>query len=106
MEQVRVIVASAPFSSYAMNGALIHKEQLLAHSVLMNEYFGKTVYLIDAELDDPNLIDYREDRDKTPHRHFGRMNVLFGDGHVELVEPDEFFDPEALHWQVHAASPS
>jgi|GEM_PF-3353802 len=100
MENLRIITVPGSFSSYAMNLGVRSKTNLLAHTALMNDYYGKTLYRIDQELDDPNLNDRLEHPEKTPHRHRGMMNVLYGDGHVALMYPSEFYDLAADHWKT------
>jgi prepilin-type processing-associated H-X9-DG protein/prepilin-type N-terminal cleavage/methylation domain-containing protein len=100
MEEIRILVEASPFSSYGMNGRIYAKEVLYSHTVLMNDYYGKTTYYIDDENADPYVNKYYDDLAATPHRHYDGMNVLFADGHVKLVLPAQFFDACADHWET------
>jgi prepilin-type N-terminal cleavage/methylation domain-containing protein/prepilin-type processing-associated H-X9-DG protein len=100
MEEVRILVQASPFSSYAMNGDAYAKDVLYARTVLMSDYSGKTYYYITDQIDGPYLNDYLDDLARTPHRHFGWLNVLYADGHVKLVDPQEFYDASASHWDT------
>jgi prepilin-type processing-associated H-X9-DG protein len=100
MEEIRILVEASPFSSYAMNGSVYTKDVLCSHTVLMNDYYGKITYFIETEISDPNVNIYYDDLNTTPHRHYGSINVLFADGHVKLVNPLQFYDSCADHWET------
>ena len=69
-----------------------------AGSVLFSDFYGKSLFYIKEELDDPYLKAYLNDPALSPGRHFGKINVLFEGGDVRLVEPDVFFDENAEFW--------
>lgn len=95
MEEMRVVVAPSAYTSYGMNLGL--DDSPSSNTIMFSDYY-KPLYHMGHEADDPYLQAYMDDPATFPGRHFGKINVLFYGGNVELVEPQAFFDPNANFW--------
>ncbi len=98
MEEMRVLVTPSSYTSYGMNLGLDPRHG--KNTILFSDYY-KPLFNITGEVDDPYLQAYMDDPSKFPGRHFGRINVLFYGGNVELVDPERFFDPDDDLWGGH-----
>jgi prepilin-type processing-associated H-X9-DG protein len=96
-------------SSYGMNNQAQSAQVLRSHQVLMTDYEKPVI-----DVDYVPMVDWEWDgiRYRNPFaalRHFGRANVLYGDGSVRTNAGEDFFAPAAydpndrskdrnLHW--------
>ncbi|MHC4175980.1 MAG: H-X9-DG-CTERM domain-containing protein, partial [Planctomycetota bacterium] len=93
-ENTRIITEAGAgmYSSYGMNNQATIWSATENEQVLLTDY-GKTI--INLDLRGVTNIDGLEWR---RHRHGDKSNVLFGDGSVELVGNDAFFNATRPHW--------
>jgi prepilin-type processing-associated H-X9-DG protein len=103
MEEARIITepGGMSFSSYGVNG-MVNRFLGDANKILLVEY-NKIV----ADVVGPDAKDVWTDQ--IAPRHFGAMNVLFGDGHVDAMRPDAIdprnADIQSDLWRPTAVAP-
>jgi len=99
MEEARIIVepGSAFVTTYGMNRHATSSQSLRPRQVLFTDYDKPTLDLVN---------DWRVDavtRQRTnkylDFRHFGQVNVLYGDGSVKSRPGKGFFDMDQPHWK-------
>jgi len=100
-ENTRILTApgGAP-SSYGMNNQATSAQRTHPVQVLITDY-GKSVIDVDEVGSSDFYWSDAENRFMNPYiegRHFGRINVLYGDGSVRSRNVEGFFDPEQDHW--------
>jgi len=91
IDEIRILTVPGADASYGMNNQATSKQALRPRQVLLAGY-GKSIVDLDsfgAENDDGTWIE---------HRHFGRFNVLYGDGRIKSHGERDFFDPDKPHW--------
>jgi len=92
IDEMRIVTVPGADTSFGMNNQVTSRQVLEGDQVLLVGY-GKSI--VDYDF----LGEANDDASWIELRHYGLSNVLFGDGRVESIANEAFFNPQRQHWR-------